>query len=636
MQETRPMSGAHHNKQPSAGYVAKLTLGALGVVYGDIGTSPLYALRESFHGDGLAETAANVEGVLCIIFWSLILIITGKYLTFVMKADHDGEGGILALTGLTNPGSTNRIAPALSRGRWLLLLAGLFGTAVLYGDGMITPAISVLSAVEGFEVASSAFEPYVIPLACAILVALFSVQRWGTAKVGAVFGPVMVVWFAVLAILGVVNIVDEPSVLGAINPAFGVRLFLNDPWNAFVAMGSIFLVVTGGEALYADMGHFGRKPIQIGWFALAFPALMLNYFGQGALVITDPENIEAPFYNLAPDWALIPLVILATMATIIASQALISGAFSLTLQAIQLGYSPRTKVVHTSADERGQIYIPTVNWALMVACVGLVIAFRSSTNLAAAYGIAVTLTMVITTVLFSVVARETFGWSKAKATTLCGVFLAIESVFLAANVLKIPRGGWFPLVVGALVFTILTTWFKGRQLVAARMNQGRLGLDTLIRQLEKTPVPRNPGTAVYLYSTPGLAPPALLTNLKHNNSLHERVLVVAVRTSQRAHEHNVTRVKEQELGNGFCQVEMNYGFLEEPNVAVDLDRDLGFDLRDATFFLGRETVLASDRPGMAQWRERLFALLSRNATNAARFFHLPPEKVIEVGVQVDI
>ena len=630
------MSGDHHGAPPRGGYLAKLTLGALGVVYGDIGTSPLYALRESFHGDGLAETPDNLRGVLCIIFWSLILIITGKYLSFVMKADHDGEGGILALTGLTNPGAGGRTAKALAKGRWLLLLAGLFGTAVLYGDGMITPAISVLSAVEGFQVASTAFEPYVIPLACVILVGLFSVQRWGTAKVGAVFGPIMVVWFIVLAVLGVVNILDEPSVLGSINPVYGARLFANNPWNAFVAMGSIFLVVTGGEALYADMGHFGRKPIQIGWFGMAFPALMLNYFGQGALVIGHPESIEAPFYDLAPEWALIPLVILATLATIIASQALISGAFSLTLQAIQFGYSPRMKVVHTSADERGQIYIPAVNWALMVACVGLVLIFKSSSNLAAAYGIAVTLTMLITTMLFYVVALEVFHWSKAKAAILCGLFGLVELVFFAANVLKIPKGGWFPLVVGALVFTILTTWFRGRQLVASRLNQGRVSLETIVNQLKKDPITRTPGTAVYLYSAVGLAPPALLSNLRHNNVLHEQIIVASVTTTQKAHEHRIERVESADLGTGFHQVTMKYGFLEEPTVAEDLDADLTFDLRDATYFLGRETVLASERPGMARWREQLFSVLSRNATSATRYFGLPPDRVIEVGVQVDI
>ncbi len=441
-----------------------LTLGALGVVYGDIGTSPLYAMRESFEGSGhqLQVTHDNVLGILSLIVWSLIIIISIKYLVFVMKADNDGEGGILVLTSLIPH------QDSASKRRRALVMLGLFGTALLYGDGMITPAISVLSAIEGTEVAAPALADYAVPIAIVILIGLFAVQRFGTGSVGRAFGPVMVLWFSVLGLLGIVHIVQEPAVFAALNPVYGFQFFLANGMTGFLALGSVFLVVTGGEALYADMGHFGRRPIAVGWFSLVLPGLLLNYFGQGALLIGNPEAIDNPFYRLAPSWASIPLVVLATVATVIASQALISGAFSLTMQASQFGYLPRVKVTHTSAKERGQIYVPMVNWVLMVSCVGLVLGFKSSTNLAAAYGVAVTLTMIITTLLFYLVLREHFGWTAPKAMSLCGAFLVVDLAFFGANIPKIPHGGWFPLIVGGFVFALLTTWFTGRRVVRQR------------------------------------------------------------------------------------------------------------------------------------------------------------------------
>ncbi|MET0738308.1 MAG: KUP/HAK/KT family potassium transporter, partial [Acidimicrobiales bacterium] len=510
------MAGEHKAREgdgPAGGHgvrgsVGLLTLGALGVVYGDIGTSPLYALRESFgEAHDIAATEANVLGLLSLITWSLIMVITIKYLVFVLRADNEGEGGILALTSLATPKGNP------TQRRWALILIGLFGTALLYGDGIITPAISVLSAVEGLEVAQPGIADLVIPIAVVILIGVFSVQSKGTGAVGKAFGPVMLVWFGVLAILGAGHMIDGPRVLKAVNPYYALEFFVNGGWEAYLVLGSVFLVVTGGEALYADMGHFGRGPIRIGWFTMVLPALLITYYGQGALILSDPEAVENPFFNMAPDWFVLPLTFLATLATVIASQALISGAYSLTMQAIQLDYVPRMQIKHTSEDQKGQIYLPTINWALMISCIALVLGFRSSTNLAAAYGVAVTMTMFITTILFYVVARERWGWRKRKALTVCAPFLVIDIAFLGANLIKIPDGGWLPLVVGALVFGLMTTWRTGRVLVGKRLRQGELPLATFIKSLGKQKVLRVPGTAVFMYSRPGSTPPALLANL---------------------------------------------------------------------------------------------------------------------------
>lgn len=609
-----------------------LALGALGIVYGDIGTSPLYAMRESFEGAGheMPVTEVNVLGILSLIVWSLILVISLKYLVFVMRADNDGEGGILVLTSLIPR------ANQPSRRRRTMILLGLFGTALLYGDGMITPAISVLAAVEGTEVASPQIAEFTIPIAIVILVALFALQHRGTGTVGKLFGPVMIVWFSTLGVLGLVHVITEPQVLAALNPTYAVGFFLDNGMTGFLALGSVFLVVTGGEALYADLGHFGRRPIALGWFSLVLPGLLLNYFGQGALLISQPEAIDHPFYRMAPTWGLVPLTVLATAATVIASQALISGVFSLTMQASQYSYLPRMRIVHTSSEERGQIYVPTVNWVLMIACVGLVLGFRSSTNLAAAYGVAVTSTMVITTLLYYLVVRDRFGWPLLPAAALCAAFLVMDLAFFGANIPKIPHGGWFPLVVGAIVFAMLTTWFTGRRLVRERAGRGRTPLGEFIEgALEQDPK-RVDGTAVYLFGVPGAAPPPLLYNFRSNHVFHDRVLAVNVVTDDVPRVHPVERVKETELADGVTQIELHYGFMEEPRVSEDLGFHAGVNPDEATYFLGRESVVVSEEPGMAKWREHLFTFLKRNSTSAAAYFNLPPDRVFEISHQVEL
>jgi KUP system potassium uptake protein len=637
------MAGEHKVREsdgPAGGHgvrgsVGLLTLGALGVVYGDIGTSPLYALRESFgEAHDIAATEANVLGLLSLITWSLIMVITIKYLVFVLRADNEGEGGILALTSLATPKGNP------TQRRWALILIGLFGTALLYGDGIITPAISVLSAVEGLEVAEPGIGDLVIPISVVILIGVFSVQSKGTGAVGKAFGPVMLVWFGVLAVLGAGHIIDGPRVLKAVNPYYALEFFVNGGWEAYLVLGSVFLVVTGGEALYADMGHFGRRPIRIGWFTMVLPALLITYYGQGALILSDPEAVENPFFNMAPDWFILPLTFLATLATVIASQALISGAYSLTMQAIQLDYVPRMQIKHTSEDQKGQIYLPTINWALMVSCIALVLGFRSSSNLAAAYGVAVTLTMFITTILFYVVARERWGWRKRKALTICAPFLFIDLAFLGANLVKIPDGGWLPLVVGAGVFGLMTTWRTGRVLVGKRLRQGELPLATFIKSLGKQKVIRVPGTAVFMYSRPGSTPPALLANLFHNRMLHTNVVILSVRTMDVP---RVTPADREELidhGQGFFSVRLRFGFMEEPDVPAALGHVLSskvsFDPLHTSYFLGKESIRPSPGDGMAIWRERLFAIMHRNATGAASFFSLPQERTIELGRQVDI
>jgi KUP system potassium uptake protein len=624
------------DKGSTSGYTRALALTALGIVYGDIGTSPIYALRESFADEhGVTATAANVLGVLSLVFWALVLVISIKYLVFVLRADNRGEGGILALTSLVTP------IGALRGGRRILIMLGLFATALLYGDGMITPAISVLSAVEGLTVATVFFEPYVIPITIAILVALFAFQKHGTAGVGRIFGPITLVWFATLAALGLWHVVREPAVLAAVNPAHAIRFFVENRGNGFLVLGSVFLVVTGGEALYADMGHFGKTPIRLAWFTVVLPALLLNYFGQGAMIIRNPATVENPFFLMAPAWALYPVVGIATIATVIASQALISGSYSLTMQAVQLGYSPRVEIRHTSAQEKGQIYLPAINWALMIACIGLVLGFQSSSRLAAAYGVAVTTTMVVTSILFFVVVREKFKWNMLTAIVVGGLFLLIDLAFWGANLLKIPHGGWFPLVVGAIVFTLLTTWKKGRQILARRIRDRVLPLDLFVQNITAHPPIRVPGTAVYMYSNPGGTPPALLHNLKHNKVLHERVLFLSIVTDEIPYVDRADRLDVKRIEEGIYAITLHYGFMQDVDVPGALallnEQDVPFKPMETSYFLGRETLIASKKQrGMAIWREKLFAAMSNNARSAASFFRLPANQVVELGAQVEL
>lgn len=614
-----------------------LALGALGVVYGDIGTSPLYAFRESFHEThGIPVTHDNVLGILSLIFWALITLISIKYLIFVMRADNRGEGGILALTALVN-----RIRPVARRTpRYRLILLGLFGTALLYGDGIITPAISVLSAVEGLEVATPALQPYIIPLTIAILVGLFLFQSQGTERVGKVFGPATLLWFIILALLGIRWIVHQPQVFMAINPYYGIKFFIINGWLGFWVLGSVFLVVTGGEALYADMGHFGKAPIRLAWFTVVLPALLLNYFGQGALLLEEPHAVENPFYHMAPEWALYPVVFIATIATVIASQALITGAFSLTRQAVQLGYLPRIEIRHTSSDEIGQIYIPGINWILMFSCIALVLAFGSSSNLAAAYGVAVTSTMVITALLLFVIEREKWQWPLPYAIAFTGFFLFIDLAFWGANIVKLHHGGWLPLVIGVIIFTLMTTWKRGRVILSERLRAGSMLFTTFTERLRADKFAHVPGTAVFMYSDPESTPPALLHNMKHNKVLHEQVVLLSVNTEEIPRVPTKERIEVHKLENGFYRVILHYGFMEDPNVPRDLARarKLGLEYKssETTYFLGREHLFASKTPGMAIWRENLFAAMSQNARTATDFFRLPPDRVVELGSQVEL
>ena len=552
----------------------------------------------------------------------------------LLRADNKGEGGILSLLVLAFGDESNT-----SRRRSILVGLGVFGAALLYGDGMLTPCVTVLSAIEGLKVATPLFSPYVVPLTIVILIALFAVQRVGTGGMGRAFGPVTVVWFVVLAALGVRGILMAPEVLGALSPHHALRFMMANGSTAFVVLGAVFLSVTGAEALYADLGHFGARPIRRAWFAVVFPALMLNYLGQGALLLRDPSAAVNPFYKLAPEWALYPLVILATMAAVIASQALISGAFSISMQAIQLGYLPRMEIRHTSAHERGQIYLPFVNWLLMLSCVALVLGFQSSSRLAAAYGIAVTLTMIITTILFYFAARKLWHWSAWQAGLLCGGFMILEVAFFAANALKIMHGGWFPLAIGAVLFTVMTTWKTGRRLLGQRLAASVLPLDLFVQSLAQDPPHRVKGTAVYMSGNPNGTPLALLHNLKHNRVLHQRAVLLTVNVIEEPHVSTKDRVKVEDLGLGLYRVMCRCGFMERVTIAELLDAcvPLGLELREAdtTFFLSRETILPSARPGMAIWRERLFAFLARNAQPATAFFSLPANRVVELGMQVE-
>jgi KUP system potassium uptake protein len=632
-----------HSQVPATGgrrYLALLTLTALGVVYGDIGTSPLYALRECFHGaHAVAVTRGNVLGVLSLVTWAMTIVVSVKYCVFILRADNRGEGGILSLAALVVPA---RAAHA-GKARWLLML-GLFGAALLYGDGVITPAISVLSAIEGLEVATPFFTPYVLPLTIAILIGLFVFQKHGTARMGIVFGPIIILWFLTLAALGIYRLAGDWSVLAAVNPVWAVRFFAANGWAAFVVLGSVFLVATGAEALYADMGHFGKLPIRIGWFGLVMPALLLNYFGQGALLLGDPTTAENPFYHLGPSWTTYPLVVLAAAATVIASQAVISGAYSLTHQAVQLGYTPRLDIEHTSARERGQIYVPTVNWLLMFACIGLVVAFRTSSNLAAAYGIAVTSTMVITTMLFYFVVVRRWHWPPWTAALLCGTFLVIDGAFLGANALKIAQGGWFPLALAAAIFALMTTWKAGRRILAARLSRSTIPLTSFLESLALGELDhhiRVQGMAVYMHSNPRGTPPALLHNLQHNHALHEAVLILTVETQDVPRVDPTDRLSLEPLDHGFYRVVLRYGFMEEPDVPRDLARlrlpgHDELDPRKVSYFLSRESLIATAHPGMAIWREKLFAWMTRNARPASAYFNLPPNRVIELGMQVEL
>ena len=609
-----------------------LALTAVGVVYGDIGTSPLYAMRECFFGShSVPPTHDNVLGVLSLIIYSLLLVISVKYIAVVMRADNDGEGGILALTALVLRGGT---AP-----RAILVLLGIFGAALLYGDGMITPAITVLGAIEGLNVVTPLFEPFVVPLAVVILVGVFAIQRYGTHRVGGLFGPGMVIWFVVIALLGVIWIVRNPAVLEALDPTYAVRFFRENGWHGFVVLGAVFLVVTGGEALYADMGHFGKRPIRVAWFVLVLPALLLNYFGQGALLLEQP-GVTNPFFQLAPAWALLPLVALATAAAIIASQALISGSFSITRQAIQLGLAPRLEVEHTSSREMGQVYVPQVNWFLAVSTILIVIGFGSSGALAAAYGIAVTMTMILTALLLHVVATERWKWPLPVALGVTAVFLTVDVAFFAANLVKVVQGGWLPIFIGAVLFTMMTTWKTGRRLVAERLNARAFPLKDFVAGLQANPPLRVPGTAVFMTAQTMGTPPALIHNLRYNKVLHACVVVLNVRTLQSPTVPEKHRISMEPLGEGVYDVWLQYGFMEDPHVpqALELARAQGLpmDVEDVTYFLGRETIIVTRQHGMAIWRERLFVLMARNAVRATAFFRLPPERVVELGVQVEM
>jgi KUP system potassium uptake protein len=631
-----PIEPGHH--APATGRrLGMLSLTALGVVYGDIGTSPLYALRECFKaGHGIHPTAGNIIGVLSLILWSLILVVSVKYIVFILRADNRGEGGILALLALLL--QQKRRADDKPR-RLVLVALGLFGAALLCGEGIITPAISVLSAVEGLEVGAPALVRFVVPITIVILLALFMAQRFGTARVGTAFGPIMLVWFVTIAVLGLRAIVQRPDVLLAINPWNGVRFFAEHGVAGFLTLGAVVLCITGCEALYADMGHFGKRPIRIAWFAAALPALMLNYFGQGALLLRDPRAAENPFYLLAPSAFQWPLLVIATAAAIVASQALISGAFSLTQQSIQLGYSPRMQIVHTSEKVAGQIYIPEVNKALMVGCLLLVVTFRDSSALSAAYGIAVTGAMTITSVLFAVVARARWQWSKARVVAIVAFFLAMDLSFLGANVVKLFHGGWVPLALAIGIYTLMSTWKRGREQLGAMQESLAMPLDTFLTSIARNPPARVRGTAVFMTSSLEGVPVVLLHHLKHNKMLHETVVLLSVQTRgipEVGADHQLTF---EPLGQGFFRVVANYGFMQSPNVPEVLARaaarGVAIPPMDTSYFLGRERLVLSGRAKMSRWRKRLFALMSRNARSATEFFQIPPNRVVELGAQIE-
>ncbi|MEK6748207.1 MAG: potassium transporter Kup [Pseudomonadota bacterium] len=627
------MATAAHNAR-----TLPLALATLGVVYGDIGTSPLYTMREVFTGPhGILHSVDNMFGILSLILWSLIIIVSIKYVTFVMRADNRGEGGTVALIALASR-SLRKGKKKRKRQQLAVAMIGIFGVSFFYGDGMVTPAISVLSAVEGLRVAAPSLGQFVIPLTIVILLALFMIQRSGTARVATFFGPIMAVWFVVLAVLGVVNILEEPAVLHAANPYYALHFLWENSSTAFVTLGAVVLAVTGGEALYADMGHFGRKPIQLAWFVFVLPSLVLNYFGQGALILLNPEALQNPFYHMAPEWALYPLLGLATGATVIASQAVISGAFSLTRQAMQLGYVPRLEVLHTSERTEGQVYVPAVNWFLCVAVIALVLGFQSSSNLAAAYGIAVTGDMVITSLLAIVVVARLWGWGWLRASALFSVFLVIELSFFGANVLKIPDGGWFPILGGIVIFTLMTTWKRGRELLYERVHADAIELEPFIRTLAASRYTRVPGSAVFMIANPYVVPPALLHNLKHNKVVHEQIIVTSVSVTDEPHVAEDQRVQIECMMPKFYRVRVSYGFKDSPDIpkalALCRDRGLFIDAMDTSYFLGRETLIPKIHSDMAFWREKLFISMSRNTSSATNYFKLPTNRVVELGTQV--
>lgn len=628
--------GDASEKRTSSRSLAALALGALGVVYGDIGTSPLYTVKEIFTGSGgIPLSQVNVVGVVSVIFWALMIVVSLKYVTLILRADNHGEGGIMALLALASSA-----VKKLPRLRYGLLLAGVFGAALFYGDGVITPAISVLSAVEGLEVAAPSLTPYVVPLTVAVLVLLFLFQSRGTAGVGMLFGPVMMVWFGILALGGLFNVYQAPEILVALNPYYGVRFLYQNGWVAFVGLGAIVLALTGAEALYADMGHFGRRPIRLAWFILVFPALALNYLGQGALIMSDPKAIANPFYLLFPTWLLYPMIGLATAATVIASQAVITGTYSMTQQAIQLGFLPRTHIVHTSAMAEGQIYIPSINAMLLLAVVAAVIGFGSSTNLASAYGLAVTGTMLITTVLTFFVVRYAWGYNWLLCVLATGFFLVIDLAFFSANTLKIAQGGWFPLVVGLAIFTVMTTWKRGREILVTHLRQTQIPLKPFLESLVAEDITRVSNTAIFLVANPEGVPNALLHNLAHNQVLHDRVIFLTVIYREIPYVPHEQRVQVESLLRGFYRIKVFYGFMDKPDLVAALEACRGdgleFNLLATSFFVSRETIVPTPGGGMADWREQLFATMSRLAGSAADYVNIPTNRVIEVGTRIEI
>lgn len=615
--------------------LSALTLAALGVVFGDIGTSPLYTMKEVFsvgpHPVALTET--NMFGILSLIVWALIMVVSVKYVAFVMRADNRGEGGIMALLALASRNAGND-----HKKQHTIMLLGILGACMFYADGMITPAISVLSAVEGLEVAAPMLHPLILPITLVVLFVLFWAQSKGTALVGAFFGPVMVLWFGTLAVLGILSIMENVSILNALNPIYAIKFFAASPWIAFVALGAVVLAVTGAEALYADMGHFGRFPIRLAWFGFVLPALILNYFGQGALILKHPETVKNPFYLLAPEWMLFPLIILATMAAVIASQAVITGAFSVSRQALQLGYLPRMHVEHTSESQMGQVYMPRVNWGLMLAVMALVIGFGSSGDLAAAYGIAVTGDMVITTLLAGIVFHNIWGWSKLRTGALIALFLTVDIAFFSANVLKIPDGGWVPLLIGIVIFTLMITWKTGRSMLYQHLKNEAMALDPFIEAVGAHPPARVPGTAIFMTPNPEGVPHAMLHNLKHNKVLHEKVVILTVRFLDFPHSPTEDRVEVEMLPHNFYRVSVRYGFKDEPDLPRDLllcaEKGLALEAMDTSFFIGKEILIANEKSEMAYWRKKIFIGLFRSAETITNQFKLPPNRVVELGSQV--
>lgn len=615
--------------------LSALTLAALGVVFGDIGTSPLYTMKEVFSAGPhpVALTEANMFGILSLIVWALIMVVSVKYVAFVMRADNRGEGGIMALLALASRNAGND-----KKKQHTIMLLGILGACMFYADGMITPAISVLSAVEGLEVAAPILHPLILPITLIVLFVLFWAQSKGTALVGAFFGPIMLLWFGTLGVLGVLSIMENVSILNALNPIYAIKFFAISPWIAFVALGAVVLAVTGAEALYADMGHFGRYPIRLAWFGFVLPALILNYFGQGALILKNPETVKNPFYLLAPEWMLFPLIILATMAAVIASQAVITGAFSVSRQALQLGYLPRMHVEHTSESQMGQVYMPRVNWGLMLAVMALVIGFGSSGDLAAAYGIAVTGDMVITTLLAGIVFHNIWGWSKLRTGALIALFLTVDIAFFSANVLKIPDGGWVPLIIGTVIFTLMITWKTGRSLLYQHLKNEAMALDPFIEAVGAHPPARVPGTAIFMTPNPEGVPHAMLHNLKHNKVLHEKVVILTVRFLDFPHSPEEERVEVEMLPHNFYRVSVRYGFKDEPDLPRDLmlcaEKGLMLEAMDSSFFIGKEILIASEKNEMAYWRKKIFIGLFRSAETITNQFKLPPNRVVELGSQV--